>query len=69
MTVELPASIERELHDLAVVQSRDISELLEEAVRLYLEAAAITDLDSAQVGEAQVALAGELRGGDIGGFE
>lgn len=64
MTVELPASIERELRHLAVVQSRDLSELVEEAVRQYLEAAAITDVDSAQVGETQIALAGELRGID-----
>jgi len=62
MTIDFPATLEKELHDLAVMQSRDIGEIVEEAVRQYLEAAAITDLDSDQVGETQVALAGELRG-------
>lgn len=62
MTVELSSSIERELRNLAIVQSRDIGELQEEAVRQYLDASSITDLDPAQIGEAQVALARELRG-------
>jgi len=62
MTIELPASVEKELRSLAVTQSRDIDELVEEAVRQYLEAAAITDLDGAEIAEAQVTLAGELRG-------
>jgi predicted transcriptional regulator len=62
MTIELTASLEKELRHFAVMRSRDLGEIVEEAVRQYLEAAAITDLDSAQVGEAQVALAAELRG-------
>jgi len=62
MTIELPASVEKELHDLAVTQSRDIGELVAEAVRQYLEATAITDLDADEVAEAQVTLVGELRG-------
>lgn len=62
MTVELPASVERELRALAVTQSRDIGELLEEAVRLYIEASAITDLNSAEVAAAQLVLVSELRG-------
>lgn len=61
MTIELPTRIEKELRELAVVQSRDIDELVEEAIRQYLEAAAITDLDPAEVAEAQVKLASELR--------
>jgi predicted transcriptional regulator len=61
MSVELPASVEKELRDLAVVQSRDISDLVEEAVRHYIEAAAITDLEPEDVSEAQVTLVGELR--------
>jgi hypothetical protein len=32
MTVELPTNLERELRDFAIMQSRDISEILEEAV-------------------------------------
>jgi hypothetical protein len=60
MSIELPATVEKELQDLAVMQRRDIHVL--EAVRLYLEAAAITDLTVEEVGETQLALAGELRG-------
>jgi hypothetical protein len=61
--VEIQASrIEEQLRDLAVRQGRDIGVLLEEAVREYLEASAITDLDAAEVAESQVALLSELRG-------
>lgn|SRR5215213_1355637 len=62
MTIELPASVEKELRALAVTQSRDIDEILEEAVRLYIGAAAITDLHAAEVAETQIALVSELRG-------
>jgi predicted transcriptional regulator len=62
MTIELPATVEKELRDLAVTQSRDVGEVVEEAVRQYLEAAAITDLDAADVAEAQMKLVGELQG-------
>jgi hypothetical protein len=56
MTVELPASVEKELRTLAVTQSRDIGEILEEAVLLCIDASAITDLNAAEVAEAQVTL-------------
>jgi hypothetical protein len=56
MTIELPATVEKELRDLAVTQSRDVGELVVEAVRQYLEASAITDLDAADVAEAQMKL-------------
>jgi len=62
MTIELPPGVEKELRSLAVTESRDIDELVEEAVRQYLETAAITDLDGAEIAEAQVTLAGELHG-------
>lgn len=62
MTIELPASVEEELRTLAVTQSRDMGEILEEAIRLYIDAAAITDLDAAEVAEAQITLVSELRG-------
>jgi len=62
MTIELPATVEKELRHLAVVQSRDIGELVEEAVRQYLDSSAITDLDADQVAETQMALVGELQG-------
>ena len=61
-SIELPASVEKELRNLAVTQKRDIQELVEDAVRLYLEVAAITDLTVEEVGETQLALIGELRG-------
>jgi predicted transcriptional regulator len=61
MTIELPAGVEKELQYLAVVQHRHIGELVEEALRQYLEAAAISDLDSFAIGETQIKLAGELR--------
>ena len=62
MTIELPARVEEELRVLAVTQSRDMGAILEDAIRLYIEASAITDLGAAEVAEAQMALAGELRG-------
>jgi hypothetical protein len=40
MTFELPASVERKLRDLAEVRSRQVPELVEEAVLQYLEGAA-----------------------------
>ncbi len=61
MTVELTGSVEAQLRDLALEQGRDVGALVDEAVRAYLEAAAITDLEPAEVAAAQVALVGELR--------
>ncbi|HEX4962914.1 MAG TPA: hypothetical protein VF173_18905 [Thermoanaerobaculia bacterium] len=62
MTIELPGNVEKPLRSLAERQNRDVGALVEEAVRQYLEAEAITDLDAAQVAETQLALASELRG-------
>ena len=63
MSIELPATVEKELRDLAVMQRREVGDLATEAVRLYLEAAAsITDLDEAAVAETQAKLVRELRG-------
>ncbi len=62
MTIELPRSVEEPLRDLARRQDREVGALVEDAVRQYLEAAAITDLDSAEVAESQAALVGELSG-------
>jgi predicted transcriptional regulator len=62
MTIELSANAEEPLRNLAERQNREIGAIVEDAVRQYLEAEAITDLDPAQVAEAQLALAGELRG-------
>lgn len=62
MTIELPGSVEEPLRDLARRQDREIGALVEDAVRQYLEAAAITDLDSAEIAESQAALVSELSG-------
>jgi hypothetical protein len=52
--------VEEQLRNLAAKQGRDVRTLVEEAVRQYLDSAAITDLDATQVAEAQVALLDEL---------
>jgi predicted transcriptional regulator len=62
MTVELPGSVEVQLCQLASKQGRDVGDLVEEAIREYLEAASVTDLESAEIAEAQVALVSELTG-------
>ncbi|HSK79722.1 MAG TPA: hypothetical protein VLQ45_24925 [Thermoanaerobaculia bacterium] len=61
MTIELSATVEKELEHIAVTQQRDLGEVIEEALRQYVEANAITDLDPLAVSEAQLKLAGELR--------
>ena len=60
MTIDLPSVVEEQLRDLAKRQNRDIAELIEDAVRQYLEAAAITDVDSNQLAETQAQLLSEL---------
>jgi predicted transcriptional regulator len=60
MTIDLPSVIEQQLRDLAKKQNRDIAEVIEDAVRQYLEAAAITDLHPDQVAETQTQLITEL---------
>ena len=60
MTIELPNVVEEQLRDLARKQNRDVVELIQDAVRQYLEASAITDVDASQVAETQANLLGEL---------
>ena len=60
MTIELPGSVEEQLRNLAAQQGRDVTALVEEALRQYLAAAALTDLDASQVADAQAALLSEL---------
>ncbi len=60
MSIQLPHSVEEQIRQLAKKQGRDVRVLVEEAVRLYLEAVTITDLDSADVAETQAALLSEL---------
>jgi predicted transcriptional regulator len=60
VSIQLSGGVEEQLRDLAARQGRDVSALVEEAIRQYLEAAAITDVEPLQVAEAQAALLGEL---------
>ena len=60
MTIDHPSVVEEQLRDLAKRQNRDIAELIEDAVRQYLEAAAITDVDPNQVAETQAKLLSEF---------
>lgn len=60
MTIELPAGVENELRDLADQQQRTVETLVEEAIRQYLQAVAITDLTPGEVAETQMALSKEL---------
>ena len=60
MTFDLPSVVEAQLRDLAKKQNRNIAELIQDAIRQYLEAAAITDLDPNQVAETQAKLVSEL---------
>jgi|GEM_PF-2373245 len=56
MTIELPADVEEQLQALAASQGRGVAAVVEEALLSYLEAAAITDLDAAEVSEGQMNL-------------
>jgi len=60
VSIDLPNSVEAQLRTLAQQQGRDVRAVVEEAIRLYLEAAAITDVDSNDVAETQTALLAEL---------
>jgi predicted transcriptional regulator len=60
VTIDLPSVVEKQLRDLAKKQNRDITELIEDAIRQYLEAAAITDVNPNQVAETQAKLLSEL---------
>lgn len=60
MTIELPNIVEEQLRDLAKRQNRDVAALVEDALRQYLEAAAVTDIDLDQIAETQAKLLGEL---------
>jgi predicted DNA-binding protein len=62
VSIELSGTVEEQLRNLATRQGRDVAALVEDAVRLYLEAVAINDLELSDVAEAQAALLGELPG-------
>ena len=60
MTIELPSIVEEQLRNLALKQGREVRALVEDALRQYLESAAITDLDPTQIAETQAGLLAEL---------
>jgi len=60
VTIDLSEQLTVRLRDLADQQGRDLDTLVEEAVRRYLEDAAITDVQPADVAATQEKLAGEL---------
>ena len=60
MTVHLSGSLEGELERLARLRGQGVEALVEEAVRQYLDAAAITDVSPEDLAQTQSAMAGEL---------
>ena len=60
MSIDLPSSVEDQLRTLAASQGRDVHVLVEEAIRQYLEAASITDIEAKDVAETQASLLDEL---------
>jgi predicted transcriptional regulator len=60
VSIDLPISVEAQLRRLAERQRRDVRAVVEEAIRLYLEAAAITDVDPGDLAETQAAMLVEL---------
>lgn len=60
MTYRLPTTIENELRGLAEQRHRGVEDLVQEAIRQYLDAAAITDLEPADIAATQMSLTAEL---------
>lgn len=60
MTIDLSTPIEAELRRLAGLSGMNVETLVVEAVRQYLDAAALTDLSVGDVAATQVSLLGEL---------
>ncbi len=62
MTIHFPPDLSEALERLAAAQGQELESVIERALREYVEAAAITDLSSADIGEAQMAMLPELKG-------
>ena len=60
MTIDLSTPLEEELRRVAGLWGKDVEVLVEEAVRQYLDAAAITDVSSDDVALTQASLISEL---------
>ena len=64
MVIQMDIHTEQELRRLAGRQGRALAEVVEAALRSYIEAEAMTDIDSADVAATQSALVSELTGID-----
>ena len=60
--IDLSTPLEAELRRVAGLWGKDVEVVVEEAVRQYLDAAAITDVSSDDVAATQASLLGELGG-------
>jgi len=60
MVIKLDDQIERELRRIAGHQGRALADVVEAALRTYIETEAITDIESADLAAAQLALVPEL---------
>ena len=60
MVIQMDVHTEQELRRLAGRQGRALAEVVEAALRSYIEAEAITDVESADVAATQSALVSEL---------
>lgn len=60
MVIHLSTCLEDELRRIASLRRRALDEIMEEAVRQYLDALSITDVSPEEVSATQSALAGEL---------
>ncbi|MEK7792971.1 MAG: hypothetical protein AAB353_00500 [Candidatus Hydrogenedentota bacterium] len=60
MKIELPVAMEAPLRGVAESQGRDIAAVIIEALQQYIDSISITDLDPADVGQAQIAMLPEF---------
>ena len=60
MVIQVGDQIEQELWRLAGHQGRDLADVVEAALRSYIETEAITDLESADIAATQLVLLPEL---------
>jgi predicted transcriptional regulator len=60
MTVPVSGQLESRLRDLARRAGVGVDAIVEEALRQYLDAAAITDVTDSEIADTQEKLAGEL---------
>ena len=60
MVIQVDERIEQELRRLAGYQGRALADVVEAALRSYIDAEAITDLEPSDIAAAQIALLSEL---------